>query len=64
MVGYMTNWDLIKKNYIRYHRTSFSKSRLKQMGYDIEGKTESEIMSTLPYYKIYDSGHTKYVLNL
>lgn len=60
----MSYWYVHKDHYIRYHRTSFSKNRLKQMGYNIEGKTENEIMSTLPYYKIYDSGHTKYVLNL
>lgn len=57
-------WYISKKNWTRYHRTSFTKTRLKQLGFDIEGKTESEIMSELPFYKIYDSGHIKYELNL
>ena len=57
-------WYVGKKDWIRYHRTSFTKTRLKQLGFNIEGKTESEIMSRLPFYKIYDSGHTKYELNL
>ncbi len=57
-------WYVSKTSYIRYHRTSFTKNRLKATGYDIEGKTEAEIMSKLPYYKIYDSGHTKYILSL
>ena len=57
-------WYVHKYNYIRYHRSSFTKDRLKKMGYDIENKTEAEIMNDLPYYKIYDSGHTKYTLDL
>lgn len=32
------------------------------MGYT-EG-TEEEIMKNLPYYKIYDCGHTRYKLSL
>lgn len=27
-------------------------------------KSESDIMNTLPYWKIYDSGHVKYILEL
>ena len=38
--------------------------QLKEMGYDINGKTESEIMSSLPFWKIYDAGHTKYKLDI
>ena len=57
-------WYIHNTNYIRYHRTSFSKSRLKKLGYNVEGKTENEIMLELPYYKIYDSGHTKYTLTI
>lgn len=56
-------WYIQKSSYIRYHRSSFTKDRLEKMGYDIKNKTESEIMDNLPYYKIYDSGHTKYTLN-
>ena len=57
-------WYIKKKGYIRYHRTSFTKSRLKQLGYDTENKTEFQIMDELPYYRIYDCGHTKYILNI
>ena len=57
-------WYIHKKELIRYHRTSFTKTRLKEMGYDIDNKTESRIMSELPYWKIYDSGHIKYILNV
>ena len=57
-------WYIHKKDLKRYHRTNFSKSRLKEMGYDINGKTESEIMSSLPFWKIYDAGHTKYKLDI
>ncbi len=53
-------WYIQKDIFKRYHRSSFSKTRLEKMGYDIS-KTEGEIMSSLPYYKIYDSGHTKYI---
>ena len=57
-------WYVEKDKYIRYHRTSFSKTRLKQLGYDTNEKTEEEIMMDLPFYKIYDSGHIKYILDL
>lgn len=57
-------WYVHKKTNIRYHRSGFSKSRLKRMGYDTENQTESEIMKTLPYHKIWDSGHLKHTLNL
>ena len=53
-------WYINKDTYIRYHRTSFTKTRLKALGYDIENKTEAKIMENLPYYKIWDSGHTKW----
>ena len=57
-------WYIHKYTLVRYHRTSFTKSRLCKLGYDVENKTESEIMESLPYNKIYDSGHTKYVLSV
>ena len=59
----LSYWYIKKQGYVRYHRSSFTKNKLKQMGYDIDGKTESQIMETLPFYKIYDCGHTKYILN-
>ena len=55
-------WYIHKNTLIRKHRTSFSKSELRKKGYDIKDKTESEIMSTLNYYRIFDCGHKKYVL--
>ena len=33
------------------------------MGFDIS-QTEAQIMSKLPYYKIYDSGTTKWTLEI
>ena len=57
-------WYISQNNFERYHRLSFCKSRLKDLGYDTEGKTESQIMSELPYWRIYDSGTTRWVLLL
>lgn len=48
----------------RYHRFNFNKTKLKEQGYDIIGKTEFEIMDKLGYNKIWDCGTTKYELNL
>lgn len=47
----------------RYHRYHFNKNQLKKMGFDIS-QTETQIMSKLPYYKIYDSGTTKWTLEI
>lgn len=55
-------WYIHKTTLERYHRSRFRKSQLKNMGYDIENHTEDEIMASLPYYKIYDSGHVKHTL--
>ena len=38
--------------------------KLKEMGYDTINLTEREIMSTLPYYIIYDSGTIRWVYKL
>ena len=54
-------WYIDTKTMQRYHRSSFSKSSLKRKGISIDGRTEDEIMKTLPYWKIYDSGITKWV---
>lgn len=51
------------KNNFRYHRYKFTKSNLVKMGYD-SSKTEFEIMDELKYFRIYDSGQTKYILNI
>ena len=53
-------WYVRMSDMKRYHRTSFSKHRLSEMGYDIKNKTEDEIMRTLPYWKIWDSGHIRW----
>lgn len=53
----------ITPSFKRYHRTNFMKSRLVAMGED-PTKTEFEIMSTKPIFRVYDSGHIKHTLNL
>ncbi len=57
-------WYINQNNFQRYHRFNFRKSKLKEMGYDIENQTESQIMNELPYWKIYDSGTTRWFLDL
>lgn len=47
----------------RYHRFSFTKKRLIEMGYD-PTKTEKQIMKENRYECIYDSGQTKWILNI
>lgn len=42
----------------RIHRYNFNKSKLVKMGYD-KNKSESQIMSELDYFKIYDCGQIK-----
>ena len=58
----------IKKSYwyidnslIRYHRYCFRKSELVKKGYD-KNLSEFEIMDSLPFLRIYDSGQSKYIL--
>lgn len=53
-------WYINQNTFQRYHRFNFRKSKLKEMGYDIT-KTESQIMSESPYWKIYDTGTTRWV---
>ncbi len=64
--GVITNmcWYISKKDMTRYHHASFSKKRLGLMGFNVQNKTEKEVMSSLPFYRIYDSGRTKYILDL
>lgn len=54
-------WYVEMSTYKRFHRSFFQKSRLIKEGCD-KNLSESQIMSNLPYYKIYDSGHMKWVL--
>lgn len=60
--GHISNayWYIDDKTLQRHHRSTFTKSAIKRLGIDIEGKTETELMSELPYRKIYDSGHIRW----
>ena len=53
-------WYINGNTLERFHRSSFSKGSLKRKGINIEGKTEGELMSELPYLKVYDSGHIRW----
>jgi hypothetical protein len=57
--GYFYTKDFVK----RLHRSNFTKTKLKQLGFT-EDKTEYEIMKLRGYYKIYDCGTTRYEYNL
>lgn len=52
----------------RYHRSTFTKDNIIQMGLapslNKSEWTESDVMSSLPFYKIYDSGTTRWILKL
>jgi hypothetical protein len=54
------NWNTFE----RYHRSNFSKQKLKDKGYNIKNQTENEIMKQLPFWKIYDSGIYKWVFEI
>ena len=55
----------VKNGMKRYHRSSFSKAALKKKGYDIDRKTETDVTDNIPYlFRIYDSGHVKWSLEL
>lgn len=47
---------------IRQHRFNWRKQKLVKMGFD-PNKTEEEIMNELGYYKIYNGGNRKWVMN-
>ena len=53
-------WYIEQDTFKRYHRYSFTKYSLVQKGYN-KNLTESQIMSKLPYWKIYDSGQQKWL---
>jgi len=53
----MGYWYVKKKT--RYHRSTFTKKRLKELGFD-SSKTEAEIMRENGFLKIYDAGNYKY----
>lgn len=49
------------KDYItRFHRFNFRKQKLKEMGVNIEGRTENKIMNDLGYVRIWDCGVAKF----
>ena len=56
-------WYVDSKTNKRYHRSTFTKARLVKDGYD-PNMSESEIMAMRKFYKIYDCGRKKYVLEL
>ena len=49
-------------NGIRSHRFNWRKSKLIKLGYD-SNKTGEEIMAELGYWKIYNAGNKKWILN-
>ena len=55
-------WYFKKNEMIRYHRFNFRKDILVKEGYD-KNKTEHEIMIEKKYYRIYDCGNMKFILN-
>ena len=52
----------VDKKLNRYHRYKFRKSELIKLGFNKE-LSESKIMDGLQYFKIYDSGQSKYIWN-
>lgn len=56
-------WYIDPGTYNRYHRFAFRKSVLVKEGED-PSKTEEEIMNERGFYRIYDSGQTKWILNI
>lgn len=48
---------------IRKNRFNFNKTKLIKMGFD-KNKTEKEIMFDNKYYRIYDCGNLKFILNI
>lgn len=54
-------WYVDSKNFKRYHRFNFTKKSLVESGFD-SAKSESDIMLDRGFYKIYDSGQTKWLL--
>lgn len=61
---YGNYWYIEKNTNKRFHRYNFCKAKLRDMGFDTEHLTESQIMDTLPYYKIVDTGMMTWVFQL
>lgn len=58
----MSYW-YVDKDWHRYHRYNFRKSELVRMGYNAS-KTEKQITAEMGLYKIWDSGQTRWELEL
>lgn len=58
-------WYINSKDLKRCHRTSFTKDRIVKMGWkkNKEGWTELEAVMEHGYFRIYDSGQTKWIWN-
>ena len=54
-------WYIQEGSFERFHRYNFRKDKLKEMGYNTNNLTEREIMESLPYNRIYDSGTKRWV---
>lgn len=54
-------WYVHNQTHMRFHRSSFTKKELVRKGYD-PNLTEEQIMMNTDYFRIYDSGQSKYVL--
>jgi hypothetical protein len=71
LLGFIENtvstsyWYISKKDFKRYHRSAFSKQNLIKKGIvtESDNRSENEIMKELPYYKIWDTGQTKWIWN-
>ena len=57
-------WYIEPSTFHRYHRTSFTKSRIIKLGWkdSKDGWTEAEAMAEHGYLQIYDAGQTKWTL--
>ena len=61
-VSESTSYWYIDHNYNRHHRYNFRKQELIKEGFD-PNKTEFEIMNERGFYRIYDSGQTKWIFS-
>jgi very-short-patch-repair endonuclease len=54
----------VDRTYNRFHRSVFTKESVSKRGWLLDNKSLSQIMYDHGYYKIYDSGQTKWVLQI
>jgi hypothetical protein len=55
-------WYIEHNTFVRYHRSSFTKQAIVKKYGSCDG-TEYEVMDTKPYFRIYDTGTTKWIRN-